>query len=364
MASQKYGRIEQAHIVTSNHQPEKSQTKRARKQAPRSLRNPQRSRKPVAHVRTRDQEVHQIPSSQDAPETAQTAETLERARSINLANADEVRALLRRHGLLRANKALGQHLLVSKAALRSVVDAAELTPDDAALEVGAGHGALTMELARRARRVVAVELDRAILPVLRETTAPYPNVEIVERNLLDVEPEDLFGAEPYKLVANLPYYITAATLRHFLEARNPPRLLVVMVQREVAVRMVAHAGEMSLLSLSVQFYGAPCIVAQVPASAFYPPPKVESAIVRIDLHPAPLSREERDWFFTLARAGFAEKRKQVHNSLARHLDVDPARIQDWLNAANIEPTRRAQTLSLEDWMRLTAVSAPDVRTMD
>jgi 16S rRNA (adenine1518-N6/adenine1519-N6)-dimethyltransferase len=284
--------------------------------------------------------------------------TVKRVRSINLANADEVRALLRRHGLLRANKALGQHLLVSRAALRSVVDAAELTPDDAALEVGAGHGALTVELARRARRVVAVELDRAILPVLRETTAPCPNVEIVERNLLDIEPEDLFGDEPYKLVANLPYYITAATLRHFLEARNPPRLLVVMVQREVAERMAAHAGEMSLLSLSVQFYGAPRIIAQVPASAFYPPPKVDSAIARIDLHPALLSAEERDWFFTLARAGFAEKRKQVHNSLTRHLDIEPARIQEWLSAAGIEPSRRAQTLSLDEWLRLTTISLP------
>jgi 16S rRNA (adenine1518-N6/adenine1519-N6)-dimethyltransferase len=116
---------------------------------------------------------------------------------------------------------------------------------------------------------------------------------------------------------------------------------------------------MSLLSLSVQFYGAPRIIAHVPASAFYPPPKVDSAIVRVDLHPAPLSLEERDWFFTLARAGFAEKRKQIHNSLARHLDADPARILAWLSAAGIEPARRAQTLSLEDWLRLTAVSLAD-----
>jgi 16S rRNA (adenine1518-N6/adenine1519-N6)-dimethyltransferase len=288
-----------------------------------------------------------------------------RARSINLANADEVRALLRRHGLLRANKALGQHLLVSRSALRAVVSAAELAPDDSALEVGAGHGALTVELARRARRVVAVELDRAILPVLRETTAPYANVEIIERNLLDVWPEEVFGAEAYKLVANLPYYITAATLRHFLEARNPPHLLVVMVQREVAERMVASSGDMSLLSLSVQFYGAPRIVAHVPASAFYPPPKVESAIVRVDLHASPpLSTEARDWFFTLAHAGFAEKRKQIHNSLARHLDVDPEHIQRWLSAAGIDPARRAQTLSVEDWTRLTAISLAnrEVRT--
>jgi 16S rRNA (adenine1518-N6/adenine1519-N6)-dimethyltransferase len=116
---------------------------------------------------------------------------------------------------------------------------------------------------------------------------------------------------------------------------------------------------MSLLSLSVQFYGAPRIVAQVAASAFYPPPKVDSAIVRVDLHPTPLSQEERDWLFTLARAGFAEKRKQIHNSLARHLDAEPARVLAWLRAAQIAPARRAQTLSLEDWLRLTAVSLAD-----
>jgi 16S rRNA (adenine1518-N6/adenine1519-N6)-dimethyltransferase len=283
-----------------------------------------------------------------------------RAQSLNLTNVGELRALLRRHGLLRANKALGQHLLVDRSALRAVVTAADLRPDDAALEVGAGPGALTVELARRVRRVVAVELDRAILPVLRETTAPFPNVEILERNLLNVAPEEVFGAEPYKLVANLPYYITAATLRHFLEARNPPLLLVVMVQREVAERMVAGAGAMSLLSLSVQFFGQPRIVAQIPASAFYPPPKVDSAIVRVDTRPTPLlPAAERDRFFMLAHAGFGEKRKQLHNSLARRLDVDPERIHRWLSAAQIEPTRRAQALSLEEWLRLTASSLVD-----
>ncbi len=277
----------------------------------------------------------------------------------DLTNPAQVRALLRRHGVLRTNKSLGQHLLVSRAALADVVQAAELAPEDAVLEVGAGTGVLTVALAERAARVVAVELDRALLSVLRETTARFANVTILPRNLLDVEPEEVFD-RPYKLVANLPYYITALTLRHFLEARRPPRLLVVMVQREVAERIVARGGpggEMSLLGLSVQLYGKPRIVAAVPSDAFYPPPKVESAIVRVELDPQPpLSPAARDRLFQLAHAGFAEKRKQLHNSLARHLDTPPETIHCWLAHAAIDPARRAQTLSLEDWLRLTQVS--------
>ncbi len=279
----------------------------------------------------------------------------------DLTNPAELRALLRRHGVWRTNKSLGQHLLVSRTALAAVVQAAELTPADAVLEVGAGTGALTIELAERAARVVAVELDRAMLPALRETTARFANVELLPKNLLDVEPADLFD-RPYKLVANLPYYITALTLRHFLEARMPPRLLVVMVQREVAERIVAGGGEMSLLGLSVQFYGQPRIVATVPPDAFYPPPKVESAVVRVELYPEPpLPPAARDRFFQLAHAGFAEKRKQLHNSLARRLDTPDETIRGWLAQAGIDPQRRAQTLMLADWLRLTQVTLTSAR---
>src|SRR5262249_31697243 len=222
------------------------------------------------------------------------------------------------------------------------------------LEVGAGTGVLTVELAQRARRIVAVELDRNILPVLRETTDRFSNVEIVPRDLLEIEPHALFGDEPYKLVANLPYYITALTLRHFLEAANPPRLLVVMVQKEVAERITAGPGDLSLLGLSVQFYGTPRIIAPVSAAAFYPPPQVDSAIVRVDVHRAPpLTGEARARFFGIAHAGFAEKRKQLHNSLARNLHQPQEVVGQWLVEAGIDPMRRAEMLSLDDWLRLT-----------
>jgi 16S rRNA (adenine1518-N6/adenine1519-N6)-dimethyltransferase len=274
----------------------------------------------------------------------------------DLTDLGTLKRLLARHGI-SLNKGLGQHLLTSRKALNAVVGAADLTPDDRVLEVGAGPGVLTRELAQRARRVVAVELDRAILPVLRETTADLPNVEIIPRNLLEVEPEEVFGAEPYKLVANLPYYITSLILRHLLESANPPRVLVVMVQREVAERLVAGPGEMSLLALSVQIYGAPRIVAYVPASAFFPPPQVDSAVVRVDLHPAPLLDDATtEQFFALIHAGFAEKRKQLHNTLARHLDASHETISRWLAEGEIDPMRRAQTLSLEEWLRLARIA--------
>jgi 16S rRNA (adenine1518-N6/adenine1519-N6)-dimethyltransferase len=280
----------------------------------------------------------------------------------DLTDVATLRRLLRKHGL-RPSKSFGQHLLVDRAALHTIIAAADLHPEDDVLEVGAGTGVLTVELAERARRVVAVELDRSIIPVLRETTSRFKNVEIIPRDLLDVHPDQVFGGTPYKLVANLPYYITALTLRHFLEAANPPRLLVVMVQWEVAERLAARPGDMSLLGLSVQFYGQPSVLARVPAASFFPRPQVDSAIVRVDLFPQPpLPPDERARFFVLAHAGFAEKRKQIHNSLARNLHMPQETVASWLAEAGIDPMRRAETLSLDDWIRLTRAVAPDFPT--
>ncbi len=278
----------------------------------------------------------------------------------DLTDIGALRALLRRHGLERTNKRLGQHLLISRKALDAVVNAADLTPTDNALEVGAGPGALTVELARRAGRVVAIEMDRDILPVLAETTGPYPNVEIIPRDLLTVDLGAVFGGAPYKFVANLPYYITALIMRRILEAHPRPTLMVVMTQREVAERMVAPAGELSLLGLSVQFYGQPRIVSFVPAGAFYPPPKVESAIVRIDIFPTlPLDDTGRGLLFSLAHAAFGGKRKQIHNSLAQNLRLSPEQVARWLAVSDIESDRRAQSLSLDDWLRLTHAALAD-----
>lgn len=304
-----------------------------------------------AEIEQQAQEQPRLPSPDERATTAAP-----KGSHPDLTDLGTLRALLRRHGI-HPSKSFGQHLLVDRHALDTIIEAAGLQPDDNALEVGAGTGVLTVELAQRARRVVAVEIDSAILPVLRETTRRFENVEIIPRDLLDVQPQIVFGDAPYKLVANLPYYITALTLRHFLEAANPPRAMVVMVQWEVAQRMAAAPGDLSLLGLSVQFYGAPRVLARVPASSFFPPPQVDSAIVRIDLFPQPLlTGPARDRFFGIAHAGFAEKRKQLHNSLARNLHLPQETISRWLTAAAIDPMRRAETLSIDDWLRLTKIS--------
>ncbi len=270
----------------------------------------------------------------------------------DLTNIRELRNLLYTHHM-RPNKSFGQNFLIDRATLQRIIEAAEINAGEQVLELGAGTGVLTRELARHARRVVAVELERDMLSLLAETTRNFANVELIERNLLYVDPAAIFGTEAYKLVANLPYYITAPTFRHFLESANPPRLLVVMVQYEVAQRIVAAPGDLSLLGVSIQFYGKPDIVAHVPARAFYPAPKVDSAILRVDLKDeVPLEHKQRDSFFRLVQAGFSERRKQIHNSLARGLHRKDAEVQAWLKAAGIDPGRRAETLSIEEWLQL------------
>ncbi len=270
----------------------------------------------------------------------------------DLTNIRELRNLLYTHHM-QPNKSFGQNFLIDRATLQRIIEAAEINAGEQVLELGAGTGVLTRELARHARRVVAVELERDMLSLLAETTRNFANVELIERNLLYVDPAAIFGAEAYKLVANLPYYITAPTFRHFLESANPPRLLVVMVQYEVAQRIVAAPGDLSLLGVSIQFYGKPDIVAHVPARAFYPAPKVDSAILRVDLKDeVPLAHKQRDSFFRLVQAGFSERRKQIHNSLARGLHRKDAEVQAWLKAAGIDPGRRAETLSIEEWLQL------------
>ena len=268
---------------------------------------------------------------------------------------ESIPALLKRHGLW-AKKSLGQHFLLDQAALDKIVAAGDLTPQDTVLEVGPGPGPLTRRLATAAGRVVAVEVDPRMVELLRTEVAVGLPVTVVQGDILQVDLADLMaeqGVGDYKVVANLPYYITSAVLRHILEARLKPRRVVVLVQREVAERMVAQPPDMSLLSVSVQLYGAPRIVARVPPGAFYPPPKVESAVVRIEVYPQPAAGvTDVEGFFEVVRAGFGQKRKQLRNSLSQGLRRPAAEIDPALQAAGVAPTRRAETLTLAEWAAL------------
>ncbi len=271
---------------------------------------------------------------------------------------------------LQARKGLGQHFLIDEEVLKLITSTAELTSTDVIMEVGPGLGILTRQLARQAGWVVAIELDSKLAVALEQTLASFDNVSIINEDILQIDPAALLQEQKarfppaisspfsYKVVANLPYYITSPVLRHFLEASVKPQIMVVMVQKEVAKAIVAEPGQMSVLSISVQFYGEPSIISYVPAQCFYPPPEVDSAILRIDLYsqPAVAVTDERG-FFALVQAGFSASRKQIVNSLAQGLGLPKAEVLSLLEKAYIVPKRRAETLALEEWAHLWQVFA-------
>ncbi len=259
---------------------------------------------------------------------------------------------------IRPKKGLGQNFLVDPAHRARIVYAADLTRGDTVLEVGPGPGVLTELLAEQAGRVVAVELDDRLIPFLRERFAGQPHVSIVHADILETNPAELTEGRPYKVVANLPYYITSAVIRHLLESNPAPDVLVLTVQREVAERMVAQPPEMSLLALGTQFYATGKIVARIPAGAFYPVPKVESAVVRLDRRAEPVASDiTADQFFAVARAGFSQPRKQLRNSLAAGMGIAPAEAEEWLGQAGVDPKRRAETLTLGEWAEVARLRA-------
>ena len=265
---------------------------------------------------------------------------------------------------VKAKKSLGQNFLQDRTFLDRIVAAAELTPDDIVLEIGPGQGVLTRELVARAAGVVAVELDdRLITPLRAMFATQLDRVQIVHGDILELDPVALVDqlasqlpgretAPPYKVVANLPYYITSAALRHLLEARRPPTRAVLLVQLEVAQRICAEPGDMSLLAASVQYYARPQLVQRVPAGAFRPVPKVDSAILRLDVYQEPAVAVAPDAFFAVVRAGFGQKRKQLLNSLSAGLGRPKPEIAAALACAAVDPMRRAETLSLGEWESL------------
>jgi len=279
----------------------------------------------------------------------------------------QTRRLLRRFDL-QARKGLGQHFLIDEEVLKLITSSAGLTPTDVIVEIGPGLGVLTKELARWGGWVVTIELDNKLVAILKQSLASFDNVTVINEDVLKVDPATLLQEQEarfpvgisspfsYKVVANLPYYITSPVLRHFLEASLKPQIMVVMVQREVAEVIVAKPGQMSMQSVSVQFYGEPTIISYVPARCFYPEPEVDSAILKIRLYSQPpVEVADRDGFFELVRAGFSAPRKQMTNSLAQRLELSKAEVLSLLGEAGIVPQRRAETLTLDEWAKLWQV---------
>ena len=264
-------------------------------------------------------------------------------------------ALLKRYDL-RAHKGLGQNFLQDPLALEKIVSAAEIRPSDTVLEIGPGLGSLTRYLAVSAKEVIAVELDENLLPALKAVLSPYENIRLIHGDILKLSPKDLNLENDYIVVANIPYYITSAVIRHLLESESKPRRIVLTVQKEVAQRICAEPGDMSLLALSVQIYGKPRIAAHISADAFFPAPKVDSAVLIIDIYSSVRIKEELlDTFFNLIKAGFSQKRKTLRNSLSSGLHISPTEAAGSLTQVNIDPQRRAETLSIEEWEKLSEI---------
>lgn len=275
----------------------------------------------------------------------------------------QTKKLLRRYNI-RAKKGLGQNFLVDDNALETILNAADLKSADTVIEVGPGLGLMTGELAKRAAWVIAIELDTQLADILNENLH-YDNIVVLNQDILGTDPAKLLqGRAPgfppefnrYKVVANLPYYITQPVIRHFLEAPVKPELMVLMVQKEVAQVICAKPGDRSVLSIAVQFYGKPSIVDIVPAASFFPAPDVDSAIVKIEIYKEPpIAVDDADAFFKLVRAGFRANRKQIANSLSQGLGLPKPAIQQMLSKASIDPMRRAETFTLEEWAELWRV---------
>lgn len=261
-------------------------------------------------------------------------------------------AVLKRYGL-RADKRLGQNFLQDHFALEKIANAAEINADDCVLEIGPGLGSLTRYLAVSARKVTAVELDSDLLTPLKAVLTPHPNVRIVHGDILELSISELIEQPGYIVAANIPYNITSAIIRHLLESDPKPRRIVLTIQKEVAERICAQPGDLSLLALSVQVYGSPRIEAKIPAGAFHPVPNVDSAVLRIDIYEQPrIPHEMLNSFFKLIKAGFSQKRKTLRNSLSSGLHIKPQEAEILLTSAGIDPMRRAETLSIEEWKRL------------
>lgn len=271
-----------------------------------------------------------------------------------IANREATSHILKAFGL-RASKRLGQNFLINSAIVQGIVTAAEIEAGDRVLEIGPGIGTLTQGLAEAGAQVTAVELDKKLPAVLAETLKGYDNVKILPGDILKTDIRELMGQQPFKVAANLPYYITTPILMALLEQKLPITKIVTMVQKEVAERMIASPGgkDYGALTVAVQYFTAPEIVLEVPPSSFLPPPAVDSVVISCQVLENPsVSVEDEKMFFRVVRTSFGQRRKTLFNAL-KGLGLDKEIVAAALEKTGIEPSRRGETLSLQEFAKLS-----------
>lgn len=269
---------------------------------------------------------------------------------MDLCSPKIIRSLLATYGIT-PKKQWGQNFLVNRSVIGKLLDAASLSPRDTVLEVGPGVGAITIEIAKRAKRVVAVEKDKRLIPILKKTLEPFDNIEIVEGDIRKISVTDYgFPVAGYKLIGNLPFYLTNFLLRMFLESKNHPKEMTLVVQKEVGKRIVAKPPRMNLLAVSVQFYATPKIVAPIPRNSFWPQPEVEGSIIALKLlTPRALRTKDARTFFRVVRAGFSHPRKYLLSNLRKKLGIPREIMDKTCTALSLSPTVRAEEISLSSW---------------
>src|SRR4051812_13496004 len=249
---------------------------------------------------------------------------------------------------VRPSKGKGQNFLFERGVVQRIVRTAKITPGDHVVEIGPGLGILTWELLNAGASVTAIELDWRLAEHLDLFFASVPSFRLVEGDALTVDLAGTLPNEPYKIVANLPYSVAAAVIQRFLEAEHPPETMIVMVQKEVALRLMAPPPDMSILSVATQFFSEPAMAFTVPPGVFIPPPRVDSAVISLRAITPALDREQWPLFFRIVHAGFGQKRKNLANSLSHGLAIEKPETESWLRENQVDPMRRAETLTVAE----------------
>jgi 16S rRNA (adenine1518-N6/adenine1519-N6)-dimethyltransferase len=272
-----------------------------------------------------------------------------------LTSPSVIKKLFKEHDA-RPFKGLGQNFLINKGILEKIMETVNIKPNETILEIGPGVGTLTKELAKKAGKVVAIEKDDKMVEILKKTLITFKNVEVIKEDALKIDLENQkLRIKKYKIIANLPYNIASRVIRRFLESKNQPKEMILMVQKEVAQRICAKAPDMNLLAASIQFYSKPKILFYVSKNNFWPQSKVDGALVR--LRPKDTGQKiDKERFFRVLKAGFSQPRKKISNNLSKVLKLDKEKVKEWLLKNSISPDQRAENLEIKDWLSLTKKS--------